>query len=342
MARWRTGYRRIAVRRRLREVVRRLAVRSAGPAPGRPGPPRVDALPAATAPPGVPAPEPLAPEPLAPDRSAPDALASGAGTRGSRVGPALAGRHGVSLRELLPDGPLGTGDAADGLTAVVGRAGDVPVTLTLGEPFRHWLIGGRRGFGTTVLLHSLLYGLASRYAANHLAVYLLDPAGDGSWRDLPAALPQVRAVGGGDRVTAVLEQAAAASAEHPTTRVVCAVNELGALAPADLATLCDLAGDPAADRVHLIAAGEDTPPAGLAAHCRVRIAFAGGRVLDPANDAADGLPHGRAVVNTAAGLGGPRGAVRAHEQIVSVCDPYTDPAVLAGLRDRLACLRGGA
>jgi hypothetical protein len=68
----------------------------------------------------------------------------------------------------------------------------------------------------------------------------------------------------------------------------------------------------------------------------VRIALPGGSgVLDAANDAAAGLPLGSAVVNTAGGLGGPRGATRAHEQVVRFPDPYADPVALAGLRHRL-------
>jgi hypothetical protein len=68
----------------------------------------------------------------------------------------------------------------------------------------------------------------------------------------------------------------------------------------------------------------------------VRIALpGGGDVLEPTNDAAAGLPLGTAVVNTAGGLGGPRGATRGHERIVRFPDPHADRAALAELRHRL-------
>lgn len=68
----------------------------------------------------------------------------------------------------------------------------------------------------------------------------------------------------------------------------------------------------------------------------VRIALpGGGDVLDPTNDAAAGLPLGTAVVNTAGGLGGPRGATRGHERTVRFPDPHADRAALAALRHRL-------
>ncbi|MEV4626447.1 FtsK/SpoIIIE domain-containing protein [Micromonospora sp. NPDC049523] len=68
----------------------------------------------------------------------------------------------------------------------------------------------------------------------------------------------------------------------------------------------------------------------------VRIALpGGGEVLEPTNDAAAGLPMGSAVVNTAGGLGGPRGATRGHERVVQFPDPQADPLALGTLRQRL-------
>ena len=68
----------------------------------------------------------------------------------------------------------------------------------------------------------------------------------------------------------------------------------------------------------------------------VRIALpGGGDVLEPTNDAAAGLPLGTAVVNTAGGLGGPRGATRGHERTVRFPDPHADKDVLSDLRHRL-------
>jgi hypothetical protein len=72
----------------------------------------------------------------------------------------------------------------------------------------------------------------------------------------------------------------------------------------------------------------------------VRIALpGGGDVLEPTNDAAAGLPLGTAVVNTAGGLGGPRGATRGHERVVRFPDPHADREVLSNLRHRLWAAR---
>ncbi|MFC4067105.1 FtsK/SpoIIIE domain-containing protein [Actinoplanes subglobosus] len=68
----------------------------------------------------------------------------------------------------------------------------------------------------------------------------------------------------------------------------------------------------------------------------VRIALpGGGDVLEPTNDSAAGLPMGSAVVNTAGGLGGPRGATRGHERVVRFPDPHADQELLSDLRHRL-------
>jgi DNA segregation ATPase FtsK/SpoIIIE, S-DNA-T family len=68
----------------------------------------------------------------------------------------------------------------------------------------------------------------------------------------------------------------------------------------------------------------------------VRVALpGGGDVLEPTNDAAAGLPLGTAVVNTAGGLGGPRGATRGHERTIRFPDPHADRAALDAVRRRL-------
>ncbi|MFI5932462.1 FtsK/SpoIIIE domain-containing protein [Actinoplanes sp. NPDC051494] len=68
----------------------------------------------------------------------------------------------------------------------------------------------------------------------------------------------------------------------------------------------------------------------------VRVALpGGGDVLEPTNDSAAGLPLGTAVINTAGGLGGPRGATRGHERIVRFPDPHADRTVLNDLRHKL-------
>ncbi|REF96594.1 FtsK/SpoIIIE family protein [Asanoa ferruginea] len=68
----------------------------------------------------------------------------------------------------------------------------------------------------------------------------------------------------------------------------------------------------------------------------VRVALpGGGDVLEPTNDAAAGLPLGAAVVNTAGGLGGPRGATRGHERLIRFPDPHGDRSALVKLRHGL-------
>ncbi|ASW57027.1 hypothetical protein CIK06_27060 [Plantactinospora sp. KBS50] len=94
--------------------------------------------------------------------------------------------------------------------------------------------------------------------------------------------------------------------------------------------------------VHLALVGRPTElpggayPDQLLAQCPVRVALpGGGDVLEPTNDAAAGLPLGAAVVNTAGGLGGPRGATRGHERVVRFPDPAIDAADRDELRNRL-------
>lgn len=130
-------------------------------------------------------------------------------------------------------------------------------------------------------------------------------------------------------------------------RLVCMIDEYqplladAAKAEASLRTLLRQGG---ALGVHAVLASRQAPgaqarygePDAIFGRCRLRIALPGGAaVLDAANDAAAGLPLGAAVINTAGGLGGPRGATRAHEQVAHFPDPYADPVALAGLRHRL-------
>ena len=68
----------------------------------------------------------------------------------------------------------------------------------------------------------------------------------------------------------------------------------------------------------------------------VRIALPGGAdVLEPTNESAAALQLGTAIVNTAGGLGGPRGSRRAHEKLVRFPDPHADQQILTALRQRL-------
>ncbi|MGC4895073.1 FtsK/SpoIIIE domain-containing protein [Micromonospora sp. DT31] len=137
--------------------------------------------------------------------------------------------------------------------------------------------------------------------------------------------------------------------QHQTLpRIVCVIDnfplllrERDRLAADLLARLDALARAGRSYGIHLVLAGEGDlgiggPRDPLLGQFPVRVALPGGSaVLEPANDSAAGLPVGSAVVNTAGGLGGPRGATRGHERMIRFPDPFEDPEVLADLRRRL-------
>ncbi|GGM30005.1 FtsK/SpoIIIE domain-containing protein [Micromonospora yangpuensis] len=115
-----------------------------------------------------------------------------------------------------------------------------------------------------------------------------------------------------------------------------------------LARLDTLARTGRAYGVHLLLAGEGDLGLGTGSGSRdsmlgqfpVRVALpGGGAVLEPSNDAAAGLPVGSAVVNTAGGLGGPRGATRGHERMVRFPDPFDAVETVTELRRRLWAAR---
>lgn len=266
----------------------------------------------------------------------------------------------ITLGELLPAEPLWGHDAAAGLATVVGRHADDPTVLRLGDTTPHWLVLGRPGSGKTSLLLTTVYGLACRFRPDQLAIYLLDPTGAGGFSELlpsvpdPTYLPHARAVASGPDLAepvavlrALVEQLARREAERRLLpRLVCLVDEVAPLVsdpagePAGLLRELVTRGGPVG--VHLVLAGRQLPPEPIAARCRVRIALPGGAdALDPANHAAAALATGTAVINTASGLGGPRGAIRAHERLVRFPDPGADPTALAGLRHRLWRAGGG-
>jgi hypothetical protein len=131
-------------------------------------------------------------------------------------------------------------------------------------------------------------------------------------------------------------------------RIVCVIDnfplllrERDRLATETLARLDALARAARAYGIHLVLAGEGDlgiggPRDPLLGQFPVRVALPGGSaVLEPTNDAAAGLPVGSAVVNTAGGLGGPRGATRGHERMIRFPDPHEDPDTLGALRRRL-------
>lgn len=144
---------------------------------------------------------------------------------------------------------------------------------------------------------------------------------------------------------------------QPLPRIVCVLDnvpvlfaERDRLAAEVAAQLDALARAGRAFGVHLVLAGAGE--LGLSARADaghrdsvlgqfpVRVALPGGSpVLEPTNDSAAGLPVGSAVVNTAGGLGGPRGATRGHERLIRHPDPQDHPEAVEGLRHELWAAR---
>ncbi|WP_076467139.1 FtsK/SpoIIIE domain-containing protein [Micromonospora avicenniae] len=155
---------------------------------------------------------------------------------------------------------------------------------------------------------------------------------------------------GGQRFAALREHTA-------LPRIVCVVDNVPLLfaerdrLSADIASRLDaLARSGRTYGVHLVLAGAgDLGLAGrsdgghrdsLLGQFPVRVALpGGGAVLEPTNDSAAGLPMGSAVVNTAGGLGGPRGAVRGHERLIRYPDPQDEPETVERLRHELWAAR---
>ncbi|HEX7745740.1 MAG TPA: FtsK/SpoIIIE domain-containing protein [Micromonosporaceae bacterium] len=139
--------------------------------------------------------------------------------------------------------------------------------------------------------------------------------------------------------------------DHPLPRIVCVIDEFQVLlaggdrlAAEAVARLESLARKGRSYGIHLVLASQTTLGVealyakrdSIFGQFPVRVALpGGGDVLQPTNDSAAGLPLGTAVVNTAGGLGGPRGATRGHERMIRFPDPHADRAALADLRHRL-------
>jgi hypothetical protein len=294
----------------------------------------------------------------------------------------------LTLADVLPDPaePMWAGDAADGVDATVGHAGDTVVTLRFNDLTPHWMIGGRSGAGKTAFLVNVLYGLGARYGPDELALYLLDFKEGVSFAEFVPTqrdrtwLPHARAVGvESDReyglavlreldaemtrrsvaykragVTKFAELRAVAAEEgrqRPLPRILCVIDEFqvllaggDAMAAEAVALLESLARKGRSYGIHLILASQTVLGVealyakrdSIFGQFPVRIALpGGGDVLEPTNDSAAGLPLGAAVVNTAGGLGGPRGATRGHERVVRFPDPHADRDALRELRHRL-------
>ncbi|WP_312034032.1 FtsK/SpoIIIE domain-containing protein [Actinoplanes sp. TBRC 11911] len=291
----------------------------------------------------------------------------------------------VTLADLLPDPdePMWAQDAAEGLSTVVGHAGDTPLALRFNDLTPHWLVGGRSGSGKTAFLINVLYALGARYSPAEMALYLLDFKEGVSFAEFVPTrrdrtwLPHARAVGveadreyglavlreldaemsrrtlayeraGVSRFAELRAVAAGEGRSKPLPRILCVLDEFPVLlagndpiATEAAALLESLARSGRSCGIHLILAsqavrGLEPLYAKFFGQFPVRIALPGGSdVLEPANDSAAGLALGTAVVNTAGGLGGPRGATRGHEKVVRFPDPHADDGVLSDLRHRL-------
>lgn len=251
--------------------------------------------------------------------------------------------------ELLPDRRW-TEPAGVGLRTVVGRSGRTPVTVSFDDTTPHWLVGGGDVPATVSFLAVALHGMAARYAPAQLQLYLLGlpdgvsfaefgPTGhDRSW------LPHARAIGiESDREYAVsvlrelrreLRRRATALKRHgvtrfadlptdpPLPRIVAVIDAFDVLLAGDdgparesVTLLAELVRKGGSCGVHLMLAGrgatgvEALGATGKALVGRVALSGAGG-VLDPHNQAAEGLPAGAAVVNVAAGVAGADTVVR--------------------------------
>jgi S-DNA-T family DNA segregation ATPase FtsK/SpoIIIE len=149
-----------------------------------------------------------------------------------------------------------------------------------------------------------------------------------------------------------LRAAAAEEGRHrPLPRILCVIDEFqvllaggDAMAAEAVALLESLARKGRSYGIHMVLASQTVLGVealyakrdSIFGQFPVRIALpGGGDVLEPTNDSAAGLPLGTAVINTAGGLGGPRGATRGHERVVRFPDPHADKEVLRDLRHRL-------
>lgn len=78
------------------------------------------------------------------------------------------------LFEALHDGARHAQTSATELATPIGRAGRRPVGVSFGDDPVNALVAGIAGSGKSMLLRSMVYGLARRYDATELQLYLLD------------------------------------------------------------------------------------------------------------------------------------------------------------------------
>jgi hypothetical protein len=286
--------------------------------------------------------------------------------------------HGeVHLTDLLPAlDHWWSESSAEGMATTVGLAGDTQVSLHFTDLTPHWLVGGRPGAGKTAFLINVIFGLCTRYDPEELQLYLIDCGEGGALRqftpteDDPTWLPHAVDVSvDGNRAgalgvlrsldrelhrrIAMLNDAGATrfhqlrAAGAPIPRIVCVIDEFRNLLTGtdDIATesanlLEAVSRQGRAAGMHLVMCSQRARSSAIVAQFLVRVALpGGGDVLEATNDSAASLPIGRAVVNTAGGLGGPRGATRGHEKTVRFPDPDADEQVLSVLRHRLWAAR---
>ncbi|QSB05478.1 FtsK/SpoIIIE domain-containing protein [Natronoglycomyces albus] len=79
----------------------------------------------------------------------------------------------LTFADLVPTEPS-SHDPAHALEVPIGRDASGEVRLRFDDATPHWLVAGRTGGGKTVFILDVLYGLASRYTPDDLALYLLD------------------------------------------------------------------------------------------------------------------------------------------------------------------------
>jgi hypothetical protein len=286
----------------------------------------------------------------------------------------------VHIMDLLPSPDRWWSESsAEGLSAMVGLAGSTPVPLYFNDLTPHWLVGGRPGAGKTAFLINVLFGLSTRYDPDELQLYLVDCGDGGALRqfvpteDDPSWLPHaVDASVDGERESAlavlrslerellrriaILNDAGATrfhqlrAAGAPIPRIVCVIDEFqnlltgtDGIATESANLLESVSRQGRAAGMHLVMCSQRARSSAIVAQFLVRVALpGGGDVLEATNDSAASLPLGCAVVNTAGGLGGPRGATRGHEKTVRFPDPHGDEQVLAVLRQRLWAARDPA
>jgi S-DNA-T family DNA segregation ATPase FtsK/SpoIIIE len=117
-----------------------------------------------------------------------------------RIAERAAADSAVRFADLMPS-KIWTESSIGGLRTMAGHAGRTAVHLSLDDVTPHWLLGGRTGSGKTVFLLDILYGLATRYSPEELALYLLDFKEGISFSEFvpteadPTWIPHARAVG---------------------------------------------------------------------------------------------------------------------------------------------------